>query len=274
MTQDKLPTSVPSSPGIAAASQGAEPLPVADIAGPEKRVPIFNAPKVVTLVLGSLLAIHALQFVLEYLGQIDRVAYWQWALAFVPARYFPHLGDIPGGSIAGVTSFVTHTLLHADIAHLLINGAGLLAFGAAVARRIGAARFLLLYLISGVAGAAVYLVSKGNTDAVVIGASGAISGLVGAAFRFLFRMFEARHYGVPTDASYFVKAMSLREMATEPRVRLAVIFWLVVNYVIAVATPMAGGGGIAWEAHLGGFLVGLLTFSVFDRRNDHLMTDV
>jgi membrane associated rhomboid family serine protease len=249
-------------------------VPTVDAAEPTRaRVPIFNAPLVVTVLLGTLGAIHALQFVFEWLGQAERVAWWQWALAFVPGRYFAHVTDIPGGPIASVTSFVTHTLLHFDMAHLVINGAGLLAFGAAVARRIGALRFLALYAVSGIAGAAIYLASHGQSDAVMIGASGAISGLVGAAFRFLFRMFEARHFGVSAEAASVVPRMSLREMAAEPRVRLAVLVWLVVNYVVAIATPMAGGGAIAWEAHVGGFLVGLLAFSAFDRVNDAPLTD-
>jgi membrane associated rhomboid family serine protease len=278
MTDDTPHRSVPVSTETANEQDAVGPrrtsVPIVDGARPKNaRVPIFNAPFVVTALLGALGAIHAVQFAFEWLGQAERVAWWQWALAFVPGRYFAHVSDIPGGPIASVTSFVTHTLLHFDVAHLVINGAGLLAFGTAVARRIGALRFLALYAVSGVAGAAIYLASHGQSDAVMIGASGAISGLVGAAFRFLFRMFEARHFGVSAEAAYFVPRMSLLDMATEPRVRLAVLVWLAVNYVVAIATPMAGGGAIAWEAHLGGFLVGLLGFAAFDRVDDTSLTD-
>jgi membrane associated rhomboid family serine protease len=230
-----------------------------------ERPPIINAPFVVTGLLGLLLAIHALAAGLEWLGQDQRVAWWQWALAFVPARYFGTGHDIPGGNIAAVTSLVTHTLLHGDLAHLTINSAGLLAFGAVIARRVGTLRFLALYLASAIAGALLYLALHGNTDAVVIGASGAISGLLGGAFRFFFRLLEARHFGVPMALAQNVPRMSLREMAQESRVRLAVIVWLAANYIIALATPSIGGGGIAWEAHVGGFLFGLLAFAAFDR---------
>jgi membrane associated rhomboid family serine protease len=239
-----------------------------------RRPHLINAPYVVTGLLGVLIAIHAAAAGLEWLGQEERVAWWQWALAFVPARYFGTGHDIPGGTVAAVTSVVTHTLLHADIAHLMINGAGLLAFGAVIARRVGAVRFLALYVLSAVAGAAMFLAIRGNTDAVVIGASGAISGLLGGAFRFFFRMLEARHNDVPADVAQNVPRMRLREMVREPRVRLAVIVWLIANYLVALmSVGMSSGGGIAWEAHLGGFLFGLFAFGVFDRPDDLLSSN-
>jgi membrane associated rhomboid family serine protease len=233
------------------------------VASASRHPPMFNAPAVVTGLLALLIAIHAGFALLEWLGQDERVTWWGWALAFVPARYFGTMQDIPGGKLSAIASFVTHTLLHHDIAHLLINSAWLLAFGAMIARRIGALRFLALYLLSAVAGALLYLVINGNSDAVVIGASGAISGLFGGAFRFFFRSLEMRHHGFSAEQAQFVPRMTLSEMASEPRVRSAIIAWVVINFVIAIATPIVGGG-IAWEAHLGGFLFGLLTFGLFD----------
>jgi membrane associated rhomboid family serine protease len=231
--------------------------------GRATREPIINAPAVVIGLLGLLIAIHAGMAAWQWLGGGESAVWWSWALAFVPARYYGGVGDVPGGAIAAVTSFVTHTLLHNDIAHLLINGAWLLAFGAAVARRVGALRFLALYALSAVAGAVLYLVINGNADAVMIGASGAISGLFGGAFRFFFNSLEARRAGLSAEAAQFVPRMTLGEMAANPRVRSVIVMWIVINFVVAVATPILGGG-IAWEAHLGGFLFGLLAFGWFD----------
>jgi membrane associated rhomboid family serine protease len=238
--------------------------PAQEPAARVKHPPMFNAPGVVVGLLGVLVAIHAGFALLEWLGQDERVTWWGWALAFVPARYYGVVEGIPGGKVSAIASFVTHTLLHHDLAHLFVNGGFLLAFGAMVARRIGALRFLALYLLSAIAGALLYLLINGNSDAVVLGASGAISGLLGAAFRFFFRSLEARHFGVSAEDASFVPRMTLTEMVTEPRVRTVIIVWLIVNFVVALVMPIAGGGGIAWEAHLGGFLFGLLTFGLFD----------
>jgi membrane associated rhomboid family serine protease len=229
-----------------------------------KHPPMFNAPGIVVGLLGLLIAVHAGFALLEWLGQDQRAAWWGWTLALVPQRYFGAAHDIPGGTVAAVTSLVTHTLLHNDLAHLFINGAFLLAFGAMVARRIGALRFLALYLGSAVAGALLYLAVNGNTDAVVVGASGAISGLFGGAFRFAFRALQMRRHGIALDEAQFVPRMTLAEMIADPQVRAMLVAWLIVNTVIGLAMPLFGEGGIAWEAHLGGFLFGLLAFGLFD----------
>jgi membrane associated rhomboid family serine protease len=229
-----------------------------------QRQPIFNAPLVVVVVLGVLIAVHALRQVID-----DETAlWWTVALAFVPARFFSAFTDIPGGSLASVTSFLTHALVHGDAVHLAINSAWLLAFGSAVARRVGSLRFLALFAASAIAGAALYLAF--NTDskslAIMVGASGAISGLVGGAFRFFFRALEADDPDGLSGASNWVPTMSLMEMARDRQARVAVIAWLVLNLVFAVLGPLFGwASSIAWEAHLGGFLLGLLAFPLFDR---------
>lgn len=235
---------------------------------PSRREPIFNAPLVVVLLLGTLFCVHiAREWVLPgYLGQ-ETVDRWTFALAFIPARYGSVVTEIPGGAAAGLTSFLSHTLVHIDWMHLIINSAWLAAFGSALARRVGTGRFLLLYGLSAIAGALLYLAVNGTALVIMVGASGAVSGLVGAAFRFFFRAVdEARfHPGGLASAAGQVHRMSYREMAADPRLRMAVGIWMVTNIVFALAAPWMGiEGGIAWEAHLGGFLFGLLCFAPFD----------
>ena len=229
-----------------------------------EREPIFNAPAIVVGLLAGLVAIHVgRQFLTDEAG-----TWWLLALAFVPARYTGAFGDIPGGSIASVTSFLTHAGLHGDAVHLAVNGAWLLAFGSPLARRIHTVRFLLLFIGSAIAGALLYLAVNYRSDsiAIMIGASGAISGLAGAAFRFLFRAMEARDPEGLGGAATWVPRMSLTEMLRDRRARVAVAAWIVLNFVFAAAGPLFGwASAIAWEAHLGGFLFGLLTFSAIDR---------
>lgn len=235
-----------------------------------RREPIFNAPGVVVGLLAVLVAVHvAREWVLPQFYGEDLVDRWTVALAFVPARYGNAVIDIPGGALAGVTSFLTHSLVHINWMHLIVNGAWLAAFGSALARRIGARRFLLLYALSAVAGALLYLAFNGFGVVVMVGASGAVSGLVGAAFRFFFRAVDAAPFDPEglAGAARRVPRMSYAEMAADSRLRMAVGIWLVTNIVFALVAPwMDMPGGIAWEAHLGGFLFGLLCFSPFDTR--------
>ncbi len=234
-----------------------------DVAEASRQQPVFNAPVIVTALLVLLVGMHVLRVTLSE----DTSLWWTIALAFVPARYVGLAGDIPGGPIAAVTSFLTHSLVHGDWLHLTINAAWRLAFGSAVARRIGTVRFLLLYAGAAIAGAALYLAVNWATQslAIMVGASGATSGLAGAAFRFLFNALAIHDGNGLGQASQHAPTMSLAEMLRDRQARNAVLAWIAINFLLAATGPLFGWAtAIAWEAHLGGFLFGLLAFGFFD----------
>ena len=79
------------------------------------------------------------------------------ALAFIPARYSGAALELPGGYLTAVTSFVTYMVVHAGWVHLLVNLLWMLAFGSAVARRIGDRKFLVFSVLCGIAGALTHL---------------------------------------------------------------------------------------------------------------------
>ena len=218
--------------------------------------PVFNAPNVVLATIAALAALHVGR---EFLDP-ETERWIVLAGAFIPARY---VGEaLPGGQIASITSFATHMGLHGDYAHLAINSGWMLAFGSIVARRIGSYRFLTLSLVTGIAGAALFLVMNWGLLAPMVGASGAISGLMGAAVRF---MFNARATG-GRDGTSLVPPMSLLQVLQDQRARLMIGSWVGINLLFGlVFDRIFSAGGIAWEAHLGGFVAGLILFDWFDR---------
>lgn len=231
------------------------------------RQPVFNVPAAVLVLAASMVAVHVLLSIVD----IDTANQWLVALAFIPARYSEGGAGLPGGEIAVFTSWVTHAFVHGDLMHLGMNLAFFLAFGAACVRRIGTPLFLALMLASTVAGAATYLLFNGRAEVVMIGASGAISGLVGAVLRFLYPALAVGHEMRLSEAAMRVPRLSLKGMWREPEPRRAILAWLGLNFVLAVVLPAAGlSSPIAWEAHLGGFLVGLLMFAYFDRRHGEI----
>lgn len=132
-----------------------------------------------------------------------------------------------------VTMFVTHAFLHGGFFHLAMNGVILLALGKMVAERAGAGGMLLLFFASAIGGGAVFwLLSQGG--APMIGASGAVFGFLG-----LWQYWEgmARHR---------------RGLPLQP-VIATVGGLAVLNLVLAFMLQ----GALAWQAHLGGFLVGV-----------------
>jgi membrane associated rhomboid family serine protease len=225
------------------------------------RQPIFNVPGVVLGLLAAFFAVHLLLWVILPAGDSE---WLMVALAFIPARVDGDVADLPGGNVAIVTSFVTHQFVHGNLAHLLINSAWLLAFGSPIARRTDPLRFLAFFLLCGIAGALLYLAINGSARILVVGASGAISGLMGAAFRFVFRSMAEGPPGM-ADTSR-TPLMSLAATLQDRRIMMVIVGWTVLNVLLAQGVAgLAEAAGIAWEAHLGGFYAGLLLYGFFDR---------
>ena len=223
----------------------------------QPRQPIFNAPGVVLGLLGLLFAVHLVRWALPP----EQDLWFTVAMAFIPARLAGHAAALPGGQLAALTSFVTHVVVHGNLTHLLVNSAWLLAFGSPVARRIGAVRFLLFFFLTGSIGALAYLLVNVGASIPVVGASGAISGLMGATFRFLF-LGVSGEFGGPRG----VPLMSLAETLRDHRIQLVIAVATLVNALQAWgAGIVTDGEGIAWEAHLGGFYSGLLLYGLFER---------
>ena len=223
--------------------------------------PIFNVPGSVLAVLLLLAAIHVGRSFLATETDI----WFVYAMAFIPARYTELGADLPGGETARITSFVTYMLIHGNFAHLAFNSLWLLAFGAAVARRIGGLRFLAFSTMSGIAGALTFLALNPGLDAPMVGASGAVAGLMGGVLRFLFSASDRGGLRRLHENPASVPLMSLGEALTDRRVLFATAILAAVNLLAMFGLGgIDAPGGIAWEAHLGGYAAGLLGFGLFD----------
>ncbi|HZL30377.1 MAG TPA: rhomboid family intramembrane serine protease [Pseudolabrys sp.] len=232
-----------------------------------QREPLFNVPTVIVVLLAALAAIHGVR---EWLLSEEWDIWFVYTFAFVPARYDASIvlgGVLPGGFGAEIWTFVTYAFLHGSWTHYAVNAVWLLAFGSAVARRFGAMRFLAFFAVTAAAGALMHLVTNAGSPAPMIGASASISGAMAAAMRFAFQR------GGPLgfmrgdeDESYRVPALPLTGVLSDPRVLIFLAVWFGINILFGLAaTPLTGANeSVAWQAHIGGFLAGLLLFSWFD----------
>ena len=216
------------------------------------RAPLLNAPPIVLWLIGLLLATHALRvFLPGSLPDDILVAY-----SLTPARYAAALAQaMPADGAVGVfIPLITYMFLHADFTHVGINSLWLLVFGPIVARRLGTLRFLLFFLVCGVAAALVHLTVYWGSPMQVVGASGAVSGLMAAGMRLLYgRMFGG--------------ADGLAPIFSKPILGFSAV-WIIANVVsgilrIGVSDDLTL---IAWVAHLGGFFAGLILIGPFARR--------
>ena len=214
----------------------------------------------------SLLVIHAAyEWALGPAGK-NMLVLW---FGFIPARL--GLADIPGGLWAMIWTPFTYALLHASWPHVLLNVAWLLAFATPVARRYGGAKMLVVFFIGSAGGALAFMLfQEGPGIYPLVGASGGISALMGAAMRFVFEPVEVvRHpqSGMPVVLGR--RLAGFGEMLKNPRPRAFILFWVGINLAIPVYSMFAGSQGmlIAWQAHLGGFAVGLVFPGLFERKN-------
>jgi membrane associated rhomboid family serine protease len=229
---------------------------------------MFNVPVVVLSLLAAMGLVHAVSGLALNTEQVNAFLNM---FAFVPARYdLRILHQFPWtiGWGAAVWTFVTYAFIHGNLMHLGFNAIWLLAFGTPVARRFGPLRFLIFFLFSAAAGAALHLAVHSGDGLPVVGASAAISGAMAAAMRFAFqRGGPLGPFRVNDEAAYRVPATPLSVLLRDRRFVVFLIVWFGVNLLFGlgiVSLPGEGDMPIAWEAHIGGFLAGLVAFALFD----------
>lgn len=226
------------------------------------REPMFNVPGSVVGLIAIFIAVHLIRQLLPP----DQDDWLTVAMAFVPARYAGYAPDIAGGDIAAVTSLITHMLVHGDITHLMFNSAWFLAFGGAIALRVGSTRFLAFTAFTGIVGALTFLAFNFGEFVPVVGASGAVSGMMGGVMRFLFSAIDMGSFSLLREAPRSVPLMPLTQALADRRVIAVTAIYLLLNAITAFGIPgISVGGEVAWEAHLGGYFAGLLAFGLFDR---------
>jgi len=230
--------------------------------------PVFNVPLVVIATVAVLALVHALR--MYGLSEAED-ARFLLTFAFIPARYSITQGvaaALPGGFGADLWTFFTYAFLHADLLHLGVNVAWLVPFGTALARRFGAWRYVTFMLVMAAAGAFAHLVSNPGALVPMIGASAAISGAMAAAMRFVFQKGGPLGLWRPhlDPEAYRVPAASLTETFRDVRLLIFIGTWMGLNALFGWGSVSIGGEEqqIAWEAHIGGFLAGLLLFTAFD----------
>ncbi|MFZ0728865.1 MAG: rhomboid family intramembrane serine protease [Methylovirgula sp.] len=252
-----------------------------------RREKIFNIPFVVVALVALLVGIHGLR---ELLSAEQNVALLI-NFAFVPGRFtFAFDPDsvarvLDAARSAGTAQVevdrlflgdgrplwwtpVTYALLHASWAHVGLNCLWLIPFGAAVARRFGNLRFVLFCFATALAGALVHFLTHIDDLQPVIGASAIVSGTMGAALRFVFQVNAPLGLGFadPQNLAYRQPALPLRAVFTNRTALVFLIFWFIANLLFGIGAGSLGvaDATVAWQAHIGGFLLGLLGFPLFD----------
>ncbi len=244
--------------------------PMAYLQEPERQ-PFLRIPAATSVLIALLVATHVARILVSPTLSSAIIANY----AFFPARYSHAFLVAHGNQSQSVwdraVPFVSYIFLHASFAHLAINCAFLLPFGAVVARRFGAIVFFLFFLVCGIGGAIGHLVSHWGSMEFAIGASAAISGLMAAAFRIIAPI-EARDVqGFSAAVSGGPQTKKALASLTAPRLILWSVMFIAINAILGRQFGFGPDAQlVAWQAHIGGFLTGLALAGPFDRAADQL----
>jgi len=177
------------------------------------------------------------------------------SFAAVPAEWFRPGTVVGDPGVPPFLTVLTSMFLHANAMHLGGNMLYLWIFGNNIEDVMGHGRFIVFYVLCGVAAMFAHAVTAPESTVPMIGASGAISGVLGA---YLLLFPRAR-----------VQVLILLGVFTRivPVPALYVLgFWIVMQVINGAFSWGGLGGGVAWFAHIGGFAVGLALIKVFQRR--------
>jgi membrane associated rhomboid family serine protease len=205
-----------------------------------------------------LIAANSLVFLLELSFHPKALERLFYLFGVVPARYaHPEWAAVVGLAGGGALPFLTSLFLHGGWLHVIGNMWFLWIFGDNVEDRMGHFPFLLFYILSGVAAGLVHVRFNSGSTLPTVGASGAIAGVM-AAYVLLF----------PTARVVTLIPVLFLPLFVEIPALFYVAVWFFLQLVsgtFSIAAPRAAGG-IAWWAHVGGFVCGVVLLPLFKKR--------
>jgi len=207
------------------------------------RFPIMNWLIIIT---------NVLVFMVEYFSSADFSNLFVSAFALTPAR-------VDLSNPITLLPFLTHMFLHGSWYHLISNMWFLMIFGDNIEDRLGSLRYLLFYMLGGISAALLQYFFEPSLSVPTLGASGAIAAVMGAYF-------------VLFPASRVVTLIPI--LFFGGLIRLPAILYLGIWFVMQIFSGFSSfvigsgtAGGVAWWAHVGGFVFGLIFIKVFAKKS-------
>jgi membrane associated rhomboid family serine protease len=230
-------------------------LPIQDSV-PSRSIPVVTR---------ALVLANVLVFFFELMLPRQGIEQLFYLFGIVPARFtHPDWAAYVGFPAATYWTILTHQFLHGGWLHLFVNMWTLWIFGDNVEDRMGSLRFLIFYLICGGVAALTQVLTNPDATIPSVGASGAIAGVLGAYLLFF-----------PTARLVVLLPIFFFPFFFEVPAVLYLVLWFFINLFSGTAA-LAGPqevGGIAWWAHVGGFVSGMLLCGLFARRRRPLQPD-
>ncbi len=227
----------------------------------------MNVPRPVWLTMLVLVLVH----LLVNFGGFEIQAWSNFLLPFYPSR-FDSVLRTAGYPVLKISSFFTYSLLHANLAHLLANLVWLLIFGTPVARRLSGLKFMAIMAAGSVGGGLATLAQFYFDHAfiILVGASAAVAALMAAATPIMFGSGSIFSRTATDHGARLAAVLPLYDLLQNRQAMIFIAVFIGLQLFTGVAqfndgVALLGQSNIAWQAHLGGFMAGLLVFYAIDR---------
>ena len=222
-------------------------------------VPSIKKPFVTVM----LIAINILVYIFQFLLPEKLNAGLIYNFGFLPTRLS---GEIMRWSISGydLIPLISGMFLHSSWLHLLGNMWFMWLFADNVEDRMGHFKFFIFYILSGIAAMLCHYIFNLGSTSPVIGASGAIAGVMGAYF-IMFPRAKITTLFLIVVIPIFINIPAV----------IFLMLWFIMQIYSGAINTLAGGigGGVAWWAHIGGFICGILLLKLMHTRKDRRPTE-
>jgi membrane associated rhomboid family serine protease len=212
---------------------------------PIKNTVATRYPPVVTW---ALIATNCFVFLYQISLGPNELERFLYNFALIPARYFAPLPYGDASTFIDYLPFLTNAFMHGGWLHLILNMWTLWLFGGTVEDRLGHGRYLSFYLLCGVLASLTHAVFNPTSTVPALGASGAIAGIMGCYVRLF-----------PMAWVVVVVPILFIPLFFEVPAIVFIGFWFLTQVLQGTVELFApsSGGGVAWWAHIGGFVAGL-----------------
>ncbi|MCZ2203739.1 rhomboid family intramembrane serine protease [Bartonella sp. A05] len=218
------------------------------------REPLLNVPFIIIVLISFCFLIYLIP---QYFFSNQLYSKSFMLFSFIPALFKVE-------PLVFCYTVISYSFMHGDFEHIAINMIWLLAFGSPLVKRFGNLCFLLFWMLTAVISALTYFAFHQDSTVPLVGASGAISGMMGAAARY---GFSSAPFDSNMQSGRFLGSLwSIREALSSRTVLVYIGVWLMVNFITGIFPSLSGRDdiSIAWEAHIGGLISGFLLIGIFD----------
>jgi membrane associated rhomboid family serine protease len=211
---------------------------------PTKRFPLIT---VILIALNSMIFLYQVS-----LG--ERFNEFIYSMGLLPFEITHHIDILPTGPSPIYLTIFSSMFMHGSVVHLLGNMLFLWIFGNNVEDYLGRKKFLFFYLICGISAAFTQILFNSDSTVPMVGASGAIAGVLGAYMV----LYPRAKITTVIIIIFFIRLIKLPAI-------VVLGFWIVYQFLYGISSLAAttGEGGVAWFAHIGGFICGIILIKLF-----------